>query len=177
MSEEYHDPRIRTVKLDEIDPKEVIVVMEACAGAMGDSGAFELYSIQNGEVLYFYGNAYYGDLDLREAQKYLPQGTWYDADFCFHWDRETWEVFGGGMGNVFVIQKQYRPELIHRCTGNVKRGYYRAFLPVLEEMLLDMAAGRSTGIREPDTRPGAYKVYPWAARNEKRQKGLKEFLE
>ena len=72
MSEEYHDPRIRTVKLDEIDPKEVIVVMEACAGAMGDSGAFELYSIQNGEVLYFYGNAHYGDLDLREAQKNLP---------------------------------------------------------------------------------------------------------
>ena len=121
MSEEYHDPQIRTVKLDEIDPKEVIVVMEACAGAMGDSGAFELYSIHNGEVLYFYGNAHYGDLDLREAQKHLPEGTWYDANFCFHWDRETWEVFGGGMGNIFVIRKQYRPELIHRCTGNVKR--------------------------------------------------------
>ena len=80
MSEEYHDPRIRTVKLDEIDPKEVIVVMEACAGAMGDSGAFELYSIQNGEVLYFYGNAHYGDLDLTYG---FPHHTYLGFDSIF----------------------------------------------------------------------------------------------
>lgn len=178
MSGDNHNPRIRHVSLEQIEPNEVLVVMEACAGAMGDSGAFELYSIHDGEVYYFYGNTYYGNLDLREAQKHLPEGTWYDEDFCFHWNRKTWEVFGGGMGNVFVIRSQYSPELVDRCRKTVRPRYYRAFLPALEELLLDIASGRSTGIKESDDdSPKTYKANPWADRNKKRQERLKEFLE
>ena len=145
MNMRDHNPGIHPVRLEEIDPKEVVVVMEACCGAMGDSGAFELYSIHNGEVLYFYGNAHFGDLDLREAKKYLPEGTWYDDSFCFHWDRKNWEVFGVGMGNVFVIKHQYYQTLRARCIESIHDRYYRASIPVLEEMLLDIASGRSTG--------------------------------
>ena len=175
MNMRGHVPGIRLVRLEEIDPKEVVVVMEACCGAMGDSGAFELYSIHNGEVLYFYGNAHIGDLDLREARKYLPEGTWYDDSFCFHWDRKNWEVFGGGMGNVFVIKEQYYEELVFRCRNGITRNYYRACVPFLEELLLDIASGRTTGIRKSESdAPREHRVFYGDSRKRKK---LDEFLE
>ena len=76
MSDERHNPRIRRVQLEKINPDEVVVYMTASSGAMGDAGAVEFYSIHFGQVLYFYGNVLNG-LDMEEVDKHIPaQLSW-----------------------------------------------------------------------------------------------------
>lgn len=81
MSEEYHNPRIHTVKLDEIDPKEVIVVMEACAGAMADwcipesnEDVYGVYTcVYNGREYYFG----VGREEVPITEDMRQNGVWY----------------------------------------------------------------------------------------------------
>lgn len=129
MSYEKHNPRIRRVRLDKIIPEEVVVFMEASSGAMGDAGSVEFYSIHYGEVLYFYGNFYEG-LDMEEVDKHVPKGA------------GEWEIFGGGMGNIFRIRKEYYPELEKRLKAyKPPRRYYRNCVIPLEDYLLEIASG------------------------------------
>ena len=142
MDEERHNPRIRRVKLDQIMPEEVVAFLMAYPGAMGDSGAVEFYSIHDDLVLYFYGNAYFGDLDLNEVSKHLPDGLRYDKGFWFHFDETKWALFGGGMGNEFLIRSQYYPEFQRHYQDCVfERRYYRNCVIPLEELLLEIASG------------------------------------
>lgn len=129
------------VTLDQIVPEEVVVYMEAGPGAMGDAGAIEFYSIHGNEVLYFYGNTVFDqNLDFDEVCRRLPDGLEYFEDGGFYSDRTKWKIFGGGMGNQFLIRSQYYPELKKMCE-NAPRGYYRRSTPYVEKLLLELASG------------------------------------
>ena len=129
MSDERHNPRIRRVQLEKINPDEVVVYMTASSGAMGDAGAVEFYSIHFGQVLYFYGNVLNG-LDMEEVDKHIPA------------DIREFEIFGGGMGNIFRIRKEYYPELQKRLEAYTPPyRYYRNCVVPLEDYLLEIAAG------------------------------------
>ena len=143
MDEERHAFGIRRVELDQIRPEEVVAFLMAYSGAMGDPGAVEFYSIHQNRVLYFYGNAYCGDLDLNEVRKHLPDGLWYDNGNWLHFHEGKWTLFGGGMGNKFLIQSRYYPAFEQRYQNCVFEGrYYRNCVIPLEELLLDIASGQ-----------------------------------
>ena len=143
MDEERHNPRIMRVGLDWIIPKEVVVFMMAGSGAMGDPGAVEFYSLHRGCVLYFYGNFYFGDLELDEVRKHLPDGLCFDKHNWFHYDDSKWELFGGGMGNQFLIRREYFDEYQHRSQNyEFERRYYRNCVIPLEDYLLELASKR-----------------------------------
>ena len=104
------------VTLDQIVPEEVVVYMEAGPGAMGDQ-----------------------NLDFDEVCRRLPDGLEYYDGGRFYSDRTKWKIFGGGMGNQFLIRSQYYPELKKMCE-NAPRGYYRRSIPYVEKLLLELAS-------------------------------------
>ena len=140
MSREMKNSRIKKVKLDQIVQEEVIAFTVATAGAMGDPGAIEFFSIHEDQVLYFYGNYAYGDLDLDEVSDHLPDGIAFSERIGFVFENAKWSIFGGGMGNQFVIRSEHYPELEKRIQNyKSERNYYRNCIEVLKEYLLELA--------------------------------------
>lgn len=125
--------------LDQIVPDEVVAITNSLPGAMGESGLFEIYSIHEGRVLKFEGN-WYHKLDVQEVNQHLPESAKIDAESLILGSDESWSIFGGGMGNVFIIRNEYYPELNDRCLLEPMR-YYRDRISVMEQLLLEIASG------------------------------------
>ena len=127
---------VKTIELDDIDPSGIVFFMYASSGAMGDPGAIDLYSIQNNEVCYYYGNVCYGDLDTNELIKHLPKDLSFD-EIYLDFDNDEWSIIDGGMGNVFIIKKQYYEDYM-KLIENKKFKFYRAWQEYAEEFLYNI---------------------------------------
>ena len=125
--------------LDQIVPNEVVAITNSLPGAMGESGLFEVYSIHEGRMLKFEGN-WYQKLDVQEVNRHLPESVIISAESLILGFDESWSIFGGGMGNVFVIRNEYYPELNDRCLLEPIH-CYRDCIPVMEKLLLEIAGG------------------------------------
>ncbi len=125
------------VGLDRIDPSEVVIVIDAVCGAMGISGAIELYSIHEGEVLFFSDNKAGCGCDFDEIVRRFPEGIRY-VDGILRFDKEKWKLFGGGTGNRFLIRRALFDELQKRKEKVTLRNY-RSIVYVAEQLLLETA--------------------------------------
>ncbi len=139
MQERLRPQEIESVSLERIVPEEVILITNSAPGAMGESGLFELFSIHEGHVLCFCGN-WIDRLDRDEVNKHLPDSVSIDEACSLRANYKDWSVFGGGMGNKFVIRKEYYPELHDRCLLTPLR-YYRDCIAVAENYLVEIANG------------------------------------
>lgn len=139
---------VRVITLEEIQPNNIIIFTHAVGGAMGDSGATEIYSVQDGEVCYFYANAYDG-FDVTTMIPYLPMGI-YVGRFGPWVDDREWMIFGGGMGNEFWVRGDYFQLFTDRLLITPNPGYYRYWHDAVEKFLLDIANGLKSENRDLD---------------------------
>ena len=139
MRDNLRNTRIRRVSLENILSDEVVVITNSLPGAMGISGLFEVYSIHEDRVLKFEGN-WYQKLNVQEVNEHLPDSAKIDEESLILGCDEDWSIFGGGMGNMFVILTKYYPELNDRCLMSPAR-FYRDRIPVMENLLCDIASG------------------------------------
>ena len=137
--EKKHD-EIESVSLDRINPDEVIIITNSSPGAMGFHGLFEIFSVHERHVLYFSGNWMDG-LDSDEVNKHLPMGTRIVGSSLHLHHGAGWVIFGGGMGNVFLIRDKYYPELQDRCLLSPYQRSYRSCIEIAEDYLVDIANG------------------------------------
>ncbi len=138
MHNNDRDNHIKPVPLDLIHSDEVALITNSCIGAMGESGLFEVYSIHEGTLLKFSGN-WKSDLNVKEVNRHLPKDAQIDEESLLLDRKENWPIFGGGMGNIFVISEKFYLELRDRLQ-QYSFAYYRECIEVAEELLIEIIA-------------------------------------